>query len=166
VIWLPPKIWPSVDFGVQVQRKSPAYRFQSASIVEKLPRGLLDVRHDTGSQYLNLLCSSSHAPLSMLLFHALRSIFFVLCSSFMLLIPRFSIFPPSVPQPLETSTSSLRLMPSQKSLLSFTGRLFPWVGGCERATQQESIGCQSENHRYKLLNKAEQPLRSTSYIHQ
>jgi hypothetical protein len=32
-------------------------------------------------------------------------------------------------------------MPSQKLLLSFIGRPFPWVGGRERATQQESIGC-------------------------
>jgi hypothetical protein len=63
-----------------IQRTSPAYRFQAASIVEKLPRRLLDVRHDTGSQYLNLLCSSSHAPLSMLPFHALHSMFSVLCS--------------------------------------------------------------------------------------
>jgi hypothetical protein len=63
-----------------IQRTSPAYRFQAASIVEKLPRRLLDIRHDTGSQYLNLLCSSSHAPLSMLPFHALHSMFSVLYS--------------------------------------------------------------------------------------
>jgi hypothetical protein len=65
-----------------IQRTSSAYRFQAASIRGKLPGGSLDVRYGMGSQYSNLLCSSSHAPLSMLLFpcstiYILRAMFVV-----------------------------------------------------------------------------------------
>jgi hypothetical protein len=65
---------------------------------------------------------------------------------------------------LETSSSSLRLMPSQKSLLSSTGRPLPWVGGMRMSNVAREYGCQSEDHRYKLLNGADQPLESTNYI--
>jgi hypothetical protein len=155
-------------FG-RIQHTSPAYRLQAASIVEKLPRRLLNVRHGTGSPHLNLLCSSSHAPHLMLLFscssfHALHSILFVLCLSFHA--------PHSVILILSTVSASalgdIHFIPTLDAIPKVLASIHRQTTFMERwnANEQRSTRVLNVNSRIvDILERADQRLKSTSYVH-
>jgi hypothetical protein len=156
VIWLPPKIWSLVGFSVQVQRTG-------SKLLQSWKNSPEDSSMFDMARVVNI--STSSAPHLMLLF---------LCSSSTLSAPcspcyaRRSCFsfrdsPFLHHQCLNPWRHPLVTLNAIPKVLAFIHRQTFSMG---RWDANEQCSKRVKDHRYKLLNKADQPLKFTSYIHQ